>query len=197
MTNTAESMIDPIAARTRSRARWYKIARRGLVLGFGALALQSFLGGFPAAADTPQTADNARNAVHATILRPLSLANTSDMNFGTILANGSGGTMSLFPSGEFMVLGVTVSDKTKIKPGKFTIFGTHSQAYSITIARTANIASGADAISVVTFIHDAGRTPTLDDDGKGLFKIGATLRIGARPSTGTYNGSVDVIISNY
>ena len=174
-----------------------KIARRGLVIGFGVLALQSILGGFPAMAGVAQITDNSRAAVRATILHPLSLANTSGMNFGTVLANGSGGTMSLFPSGDFTAVGVTVSDKARVKPGKFTIFGTNSQAYSITFARTANIANGADAISVATFIHDAGGTPTLDHDGKGLFNIGATLKIGARRSTGTYNGSVDVIISNY
>ena len=174
-----------------------KIARHGLAIGFGALALQSILGGFPAMAGTAQIADNARTVVRATILHPISLANTSGMNFGIVLANASGGTMSIFPSGDFTTLGVTVSDKTQVKPGKFTIFGTHSQAYSITFARTANIASGAEAISVATFIHDAGGTPTLDDDGKGLFNIGATLKIGARPSAGSYNGSVDVIISNY
>jgi hypothetical protein len=174
-----------------------KIAWRGLVMGFGVVALQSFLGGFPTVAGTPQTADSARTAVRATIVRPFGLENTSDMNFGTVLANDSGGTMSLFPSGAFTALGVTLSDETNVKPGKFRIFGTHSQAYSITLPRTVIFAGDDDAIRVVTFIHDAGGTPTLDDDGKGLFNLGATLRIGAHPSAGTYNGSVDVIISNY
>ncbi len=168
-----------------------KFTRRGLAIGFAAVALQSFLGGFSAAADS------TRSVVHATILRPLSLANTSGMNFGTVLANGSGGTMSLFPSGDFTALGVTVFDKTEVKPGKFKIIGTHSQVYSITFPRTAKFARGAGTISVFSFTHDAGGTPTLDDEGEGLFNIGAILSVGARPPTdGTYYGGVEVIISN-
>ncbi len=168
-----------------------KVTRRGLAIGFAAIALQSFLGGFPAAADS------TRGVVYATIVRPLGLTNTSGMNFGTVMPNDSGGIMSLFPSGDFTALGVTVSDKTEVKPGEFKIFGTHNQAYSITLPQTATFASGAGTISVVTFMHDAGGTPTLDDDGKGLFNIGATLKIGARPVAGTFYGGVDVIISNH
>ena len=174
-----------------------KVTRRGLAMGFAVLGIQSFLGAFPATADTQQSADNARAVVHATILRPLSLANTSGMNFGTIMPNDSGGSISISPSGDVTALGVTVSDKTEIKPGEFQIYGTYNQAYSIMFPRTATFASGAGTISVVTFLHDAGGTPTLDDDGKGLFNIGATLRFGARPVAGTYNGGVDVIISNH
>ncbi len=167
-----------------------KITRRGLAIGFAAVALQSFLGGFPAAADS------TRGVVYATIVRPLGLTNTSGMNFGTVLPNDSGGIMSIFPNGDITALGVTVSDKTEVKPGEFKIVGTHNQAYFITFPQAATLASGAGTISVVTFMHDAGGTPTLDDDGNGLFKIGATLRIGARTVAGIYDGGVDVIISN-
>ncbi len=174
-----------------------KITRRGLAIGFAAVALQSFLGGFPGAAAAPQTANSTRSVIGATIVRPLSLTNTSGMNFGTVLLNDSGGILLILPSGDFTALGVTVSDKTEVKPGEFKIFGTQNQAYSITLPQTATFASGAGSISVVTFIHDAGGTPTLDDDGKGLFNIGATLSIGAGPVAGTYYGVVDVIICNY
>ncbi len=174
-----------------------KITRRGLAIGFAAVALQSFLGGFPAADAAPQTANSTRSVVGATIVRPLSLTNSSDMNFGTVLPNDSGGIMSIFPNGDITALGVTVSDKTEVKPGEFKIVGTHNQAYFITFPQAATLASGAGTISVVTFMHDAGGTPTLDDDGKGLFNIGATLKIGAGPVAGTYYGGVDVIISNH
>ena len=148
-------------------------------------------------AGSVQAVEYTRALVRATIVRPLSLTSASEMNFGIVLTNGFGGTLSLSPSGDFTALGVTMSDTSNVTPGKFKIFGTHNQAYSIVFARTASIETGADPISVVTFIHDAGGTPTLDDNGKGLFNIGATLRIGESPSAGSYYGSVDVIISNY
>ena len=135
-------------------------------------------------------------ADQATIVRALSLANTSGMNFGTVLANELGGTVSLSPSGDYTALGVTVANSSDVVPGKFRIFGTHSQAYSITFPQAA-IFSGSGDIRVVTFMHDAGGTPTLDNDGKGLFNMGATLRLGAHPPAGTYYGNVDVIISNH
>ena len=173
-----------------------KIARCGLAVGLATVVLQSFIGGFAAAAGTQNSSNSARGLVQATIVRALSLANTSGMNFGTVLANELGGTVSLSPSGDYTALGVTVANSSDVVPGKFRIFGTHSQAYSITFPQAA-IFSGSGDIRVVTFMHDAGGTPTLDNDGKGLFNMGATLRLGAHLPAGTYYGKVDVIISNH
>lgn len=174
-----------------------KVARCGLAIGIAAVGVQLFIGGNPAVADFPQAADSTRGVAYATILHPLSLTYTSSMNFGTVMPNHTGGMMLLFPNSDFTARGVTVIDKNEVKSGEFTIFGTRSQVYSITLPRTATFASGAGTISVATFTHDAGGTPTLDLEGIGIFNMGAILKIGARPPTeGTYYGGVDVIISN-
>ncbi len=149
-----------------------------------------------AAADMP-TSDSKQVLVRATIIRPLSLANASDMRFGSVMPNATAGEVSLLPNGEFSARGLDVVDSTGAKSAVFKIFGTHNQTYSITFPSDASFVNGASAIRVVSFLHDAGGTPTLDQGGNGRFNIGATLSLGQRMAPGTYNGSVDVIISNY
>ena len=50
-------------------------------------------------------------------------------------------------------------------------------------------------MSVDTFNHDAGATPSLSGGGSDTFNVGATLNVGATQAAGTYSGTFDVTVN--
>ncbi len=146
---------------------------------------------------TPGNAATAFTTVRVNVVKPMAFAEVSaGINFGTIMANGVAGRIALSPSGAVTSQGVTVADRDQVSSGSFKLFGAGNQAYTISLPDAVTFAKGADVISVGAFTHDAGETPTLDPDGYSNFNIGATLQITKGKSSGTYYGSVPIIISN-
>ncbi|MFQ5775252.1 MAG: DUF4402 domain-containing protein [Kiloniellaceae bacterium] len=167
-----------------------RLVTRGLAFGSAVVALALVFGGPQAAADA------GRAMVRATVLKPVSFANVSGMNFGTLMPNGETGVVALLPNGKFTAQGVDVARDEEVKSATFKILGEDNQAYTITLPSAATFTNGRDGISVMTFVHDAGWTPTLDPKGYGHFNIGATLKLRWGQTAGVYSGSVDVVLSN-
>lgn len=169
----------------------FQCVKRGLAIATGALVLPLVLCGQPVDAEGRQA------VVRAVVVRPLSLSNLSNLSFGTVLPNESNGTISLLPSGAFTADGVSVANNAKIRSATFRISGGHNQAYTIQLPLAVTFSGDLGSIQVITFQHDAGQTPMLNQEGYGTFNVGATLTFGQGLSTRTYSGNVDIIISNY
>ncbi len=118
------------------------------------------------------------------------------MNFGTVIADEDGGLVSLKPDGVIIVQGALVADREKVDPASFSLYGTNSQAYTISLPKAATFVKGAGTIRVKGFVHNAGDTPRMGLDGNSNFNIGATLFLEKRQSAGFYSGSLVVTISN-
>ena len=50
-------------------------------------------------------------------------------------------------------------------------------------------------MTVDTFNHDAGATPSLPPGGSETFNVGATLNVGATQASGTYSGTFAVTVN--
>ncbi len=117
------------------------------------------------------------------------------MEFGTLLPTVNPGTVIVTPAG-----GRTCSADVDCIGGfpsgaGFTVTGASGQAYFITLPASATLSSGGNTMTVDTFNHDAGATPTLVG-GSDAFNVGATLNVGATQAAGTYSGTFDVT-ANY
>jgi uncharacterized protein with beta-barrel porin domain len=133
----------------------------------------------------------------ATIVTPISIEKTVDLNFGAIVPSATAGTV------------IVGSDNSIDKTGGVTLIpllGTHSAAsFTVTGAATAqfyvtlptslslNKDGGTETMTVSTFTHNA--TGTLDATGAEDFNVGATLAVAANQAGGVYNGTFDVTVT--
>ncbi|WP_295792303.1 DUF4402 domain-containing protein [Mucilaginibacter sp.] len=141
---------------------------------------------FPVSSSFAQVSANA--LITGTIVTPISISKTVDVNFGNIAISGAAGTVILAPSGVRTVTGgVTLpSVSGTLTAASFTITGQGSYTYSITLPSSPlTISSGANNMSVDKFTSSTAATGTLSS-GTQTFHVGATLNIAGNQSAGTY-----------
>ncbi len=127
------------------------------------------------------------------IFAPISISTSGDMDFGTMLTTGTAGTVTVTPAGARSSVDVDLFGGLP-SAASFDVTGAVGQAYSITLPSSATLSSGGNTMTIDTFNHDAGATPTLPG-GSDTFNVGATLNVGATQATGTYSGTFSVTVN--
>lgn len=154
------------------------------LLKFPALAL--FLFG-PVASSFAQSTASA--TATATIVTPISITKTVDMNFGNVaVQTANGGTVVLTPAGVHTVTGgVTIPSTTgTVTAASFSVTGQGVYTYAITLPSSAlTITSGANTMTVSTFTSTPSGTGTLTAGAQTL-NVGATLNVAAAQPPGVY-----------
>jgi hypothetical protein len=141
------------------------------------------------------TATSSCNAT-ATIVTGISIAKTSDLNFGSVVPGGSAGTVAITPAGARTAAGGTsLGSATGSSAGAFQVSGLGGATYSITLPASTTITSGGNNMTVNTFTSTPNATGTLNGGGNQSLAIGATLQVGANQPTGTYTGSFNVTVT--
>ena len=131
--------------------------------------------------------------VTATLLAPISISSSGDMAFGTMLTTGTAGTVTVTPAGARSSVNVDLLGGFPAAAA-FDVTGEGANTYSITLPSSATLTSGGDTMTIDTFNHDAGGTPTLSG-GSDTFNVGATLNVGATQAGGTYSGTFSVTVN--
>lgn len=124
-----------------------------------------------------------------TIITPISIANSGNMNFGNVAVSASAGTVILAPAGTRTITGgVTLPVTTgTVAAAHFTVNGTPNYTYSITLPSTATtVSSGANNMTINAFTSNPGTTGALSAAGSQTIDVGATLNVGANQAAGTY-----------
>lgn len=131
--------------------------------------------------------------VSATIITPISISKTSDMNFGNIATNGAVGTVVLSPAGARTTSGGVTLPATvgTVAAASFTVEGSDAYTYSITLPTSVIITSvGSDQMTVNNFTSTptavAGGTLT---SGSQVITVGATLNLSASQAEGLYTSA--------
>ncbi len=132
-------------------------------------------------------------SVTITLLAPISISAGASMDFGTMVPTGTAGTVTVTPAGARSSVDVDLFGGVPSGAG-FNVTGATGQAYFITLPSSATLTSGGNTMTVDTFNHDAGATPTLVG-GSDAFNVGATLNVGATQAVGTYSGTFDVTVN--
>ncbi|HNP21327.1 MAG TPA: DUF4402 domain-containing protein [Panacibacter sp.] len=137
--------------------------------------------------------ETASATATATIVTPISITKTVDMNFGNIAVQSSnGGTVVLGVNGSRSATGgVTLPAVTgTVTAASFTINGEGSYSYTITIpSANHTISDGTHTMTVNAFVSNPSGTGTLTS-GTQTLNVGATLNIAASQAAGTYVSSV-------
>lgn len=146
---------------------------------------------------------SATASASGTIVTPIAIAKTVDMNFGNIAVQTStGGTVVLTPAGvRSATAGVTASATMggTITAASFDVTGQGNYTYSITLPSTHTVKrnSGTETMTVGTFTSTPSATGTLSSGAQTL-NVGATLTVGAGQVAGTYTSETPFTVTvNY
>jgi len=136
----------------------------------------------------------------ATIVGPIGIANTADMNFGNVAVSAVAGTVVMTPAAVRSTTGgCTLPAITgTVAAGAFNVTGAASYTYAITLpAAATTITSGGNTIVVDTWTSSPSGTGTLTGGSETLL-VGATLNVAGSQPAGTYiSGTPFTVTVNY
>ena len=129
----------------------------------------------------------------ANVVIPLSLAEVTPMNFGTIAPDPlAGTTVVLTPAAGRTGTATLLTGPTTASLGKFTITGDAGQTFNIAITVTGAAANvrlenaAGDFMTVTALTENSSATGALTG-GADAFDIGGTLNVGANQPAGSYS----------
>ena len=123
-----------------------------------------------------------------TIIAPIAISKTADMNFGNIVSGAALGTVVLTPAGVRSKTGGVFLPGTAgtVAAASFTVTGAIGFTYAITLpAAATTVTSGGNTMTVDTWTSTPTVTGTLAG-GTQTLTVGGTLHVGASQAAGTY-----------
>jgi len=145
----------------------------------------------------------ATAAASATIITPITITKTVDMNFGNVAVSATiAGTAVLAPAGTRTTGGaggVTLPATVgTVAAATFTVAGQASYTYAITLPASATITSSGHTMTVNGFTSSPSATGLLSSGGVQTLTVGATLNVAAAQAAGTYTNASGVPVTvNY
>jgi hypothetical protein len=142
---------------------------------------------------------SATATASATIVGPIAIANTTNMNFGNVAVGASGGTVVMTPAGVRSVTGGVTLPATAgtVSAAAFNVTGVDTYTFAITLPVAAvTITSGANTMTVTNFTSTPSGTGTIS--GTTSLTVGATLNVSANQPSGNYvSGTPFTVTVNY
>lgn len=155
-----------------------------------------FLGLFPFWGFAQRSA-SASFTASVTIIEPLEIQNTADMNFASIDAR-NGGTVTLNPdntrsrSGDLML-----DDAATVSAATFEIKGQNGHSFDLSLPKGRYVlVNGTDQIGIRDFTSDLTSKHLVS--GSETVRLGATLEIGPQQKPGVYTSPAPIEVTvNY
>lgn len=146
------------------------------------------------ALSTPAFAASSNSATaNATvnIVSPLSLTNTGDLNFGTVVGPFSGSVVRVSNAGVRACGSLTCSGTPSA--ATFSVTGTASQSLKVTVPASVTMNSGANSL-LVDLTTDLPTGVATNSSGSATFGVGGSLTIPALTPDGLYTGTFSVTV---
>ncbi|WP_343667966.1 DUF4402 domain-containing protein [Chitinophaga sp.] len=148
---------------------------------------------------------SATASVTATIVTPIAISKTTDMNFGRVAVTSTAGTVVLAAAGTRSTTGGVTLPSTggtsDVSPAVFAVSGTANYTYAITLPSSdVTITDGTNTMTVNTFTSSptVASGGTLDASGDQNLRVGATLHVSANQAAGVYTTSTPFTVTvNY
>lgn len=146
-----------------------------------AICAAAVFGGTYSATTLAATANGDATAI---VVSPLTVTESLAMDFGTVLAGASGGTVEINATLGTVVLGGTATQTGAFNAATFDIVGTNGLTYLVTYTN-GTLSDGANTMSLTTFNDNA--LGTIPVSGTETFSVGGILAVGLGQTPGTYN----------
>lgn len=160
------------------------------------------LGGMLAAVAgaTPALAAGATGTAAAVTLRPLSIVNTEDLDFGTLLRGTTAGTVVLDPTNDSRTTtgGVTLAGGSP-NAAQFYTYGGPLQYVQVTRGAlpVLNRVGGGASMNVTQLTLNGPTTRFLSSAGLLDLRVGGTLAVNANQQEGDYAGTFQITVTYF
>jgi Mat/Ecp fimbriae major subunit len=134
---------------------------------------------------TSAQAATASATARAKILRQVTVTNTSDLQFGTIVTAATASTVAVSTAGARTCGAGLVCSGATTAAG-FNITGTSGQVVTISVPASVTLTSGTNNMSAT--LTSSAATATLASNAAS-FTVGGTLSVGASQADGDYAGT--------
>lgn len=132
----------------------------------------------------------------AIILKPLTLLNTEDLDFGVLFPSATAGTATLNAvTGAVTTTGGVIAGPQPTSPAAFIGAGTRRAPVILRVPNTPitlTRVGGTETMTVTNFTLDGPQTRLITPFEAYEFKVGGRLNVGANQSGGTYVGTFNV-----
>jgi hypothetical protein len=145
-----------------------------------------------------QASDSATADATARVLTPISIANSSDLNFGSLISGPVAGTVTISPAGARTSGGGVTLVNSSFSAAAFDVSGEPLTPYTITLPSSITIVHSTNStysMAVNTFTSNPSGSGTLDSTGGQQLNVGAKLQVGASQPTGLYTGTFNVTVT--
>jgi len=145
----------------------------------------------------PAFAVTAIATINVTVARFLSITNTSSLEFGTVSASATAGSVVVDINGmRFTTGGVSINPAGVFTPAKFIIEGKPDANFSISLPDTVELRDGKGNSIEVNKFESSAKSGSLDGNGALEIKVGGKINLDANQKSGDYSG-VMVVELNY
>ncbi|MGD8570053.1 MAG: DUF4402 domain-containing protein [Gammaproteobacteria bacterium] len=168
------------------------LLNRKLLAGLTAAVVA--MGGFSSQAMAGSTTGNAS----AVIVTPITISQTTQMNFGSIGPAAAASTVVLDTANSVTSATADVVPGTGAASGVFSVAGEAGFTYAVTLPASTSLSDGGgNTMTVDTWTTSAasGATPTLSGGGTDTVNVGATLHVGANQAAGNYSGTYTISVN--
>jgi hypothetical protein len=156
----------------------------------------------PGTAFAAPASSTTNGTVQAAVLLPLRIVAVTPLSFGQLTRPTAAGTVVMAPTGTITSTGGVVTSTAITQsgitrgPGTFALTGDPSRLFTLTLPNTLTLRSGGRTMTANTFRSNwVSGTSRLSAAGSFALAIGATLRIGANQTIGTYTGTYAVTVT--
>lgn len=136
----------------------------------------------------------------AVTLKPLSIVKISDLEFGTMIAGTSAGTVVIDPTTDARTTtgGTTAAGGTP-KAAQFLTYGTQNSVLQVTRGPLPVLsrAGGGATMNVTQLTLNGPVTRVVNPAGVMDLRVGGTLAVGANQLEGTYSGNFDITVTYF
>jgi hypothetical protein len=154
----------------------------------------------PGTAFAAPGSSTTNGAAQAAVIRPLQIAAVSPLAFGQIARPTAAGTVVMDPAGTLTttggVIGSTAITQTGTRgPGAFTVTGDAGRLFTLSLPTLTTLRFGPRLMLVGNFRSNWTSGTALSAGGNFALSVGATLRVGANQTVGTYSGTYAVTVT--
>jgi Domain of unknown function (DUF4402) len=152
-----------------------------------------------ALATSPALAAGASGPTEAVIVSPLSLVNTEDLDFGTLISGPLAGTATInATTGARSVTGGVVAAGGTPKRAEFVGVGTIGLLSLVSMSAAPVLSNGSGGTMATALVMEGGTGLRLfPGTGVQTFRVGGTLTVGAGQAVGTYAGTFTVTVTYF
>jgi hypothetical protein len=129
----------------------------------------------------------------ARILKQITVTNTSDLDFGTIVAGTSASTVAV-STGSVRTCGAGLTCTGTVTSANFDITGTNNTVVAITGDNSVTLANGTGGTMAASLTRSASTLTLTNSAIGGSFQVGGTLSLAANQADGAYTGTFNVTV---